>query len=114
MFEPFLREIGAESHGLGGQRRTWTRDLGSVLTTLYSRGIRQVFVEGGAQIQSNLIRLGLADEFLIYLAPKVIGGSHTAVRDIDVNTISDAVQLRFLETKHLGEDILIRAIHKEK
>lgn len=91
-----------------------TRDLAGALESLYSRGIRQVFVEGGAQIQSNLIRLGLADEFLIYLAPKLIGGSHNAVRDIDVNTISDAVQLRFLETKHLGEDILIRAIHKEK
>jgi diaminohydroxyphosphoribosylaminopyrimidine deaminase/5-amino-6-(5-phosphoribosylamino)uracil reductase len=91
-----------------------TRDLGSVLTTLYSRGIRQVFVEGGAQIQSELIRLGYADEFLIYLAPKLIGGSQTAVRDIEVHTIAEAVQLRFIETKHLGEDILIRAIYQEK
>lgn len=91
-----------------------TRDLPDALETLYSRGIRQVFVEGGAQIQSNLIRLGLADEFLIYLAPKLIGGSQTAIRDIEVNTVSDAVQLHFFETKQLGEDILIRAIHKEK
>jgi diaminohydroxyphosphoribosylaminopyrimidine deaminase / 5-amino-6-(5-phosphoribosylamino)uracil reductase len=91
-----------------------TRDLTDALKTLYSRGIRQVFVEGGAQIQSNLIRLGLADEFLIYLAPKLIGGSQTAIRDIAVNTVSDAVQLHFFETKQLGEDILIRAIHKEK
>ncbi len=91
-----------------------TRDLTDALETLYSRGIRQVFVEGGAQIQSNLIRLGLADEFLIYLAPKLIGGSQTAIRDIAVNTVSDAVQLHFFETKQLGEDILIRAIHKEK
>jgi diaminohydroxyphosphoribosylaminopyrimidine deaminase/5-amino-6-(5-phosphoribosylamino)uracil reductase len=91
-----------------------TRDLSGALESLYSRGIRQVFVEGGAQIQSNLIRLGLADEFLIYLAPKIIGGSQTAVRDIEVHTIGDAVQLNFFETKHLGDDLLIRAIHKEK
>ena len=91
-----------------------TRDLGSVLTSLYSRGIREVFVEGGAQIQSELIRLGFSDEFLIYLAPKLIGGSQTAVRDIEVHNINEAVQLQFIETKHLGEDILIRAIHKEK
>ncbi|MFM6977869.1 MAG: bifunctional diaminohydroxyphosphoribosylaminopyrimidine deaminase/5-amino-6-(5-phosphoribosylamino)uracil reductase RibD [Micrococcales bacterium] len=90
-----------------------TRDLGSALATLYSRGIRQVFVEGGAQIQSELIRLGYADEYLIYLAPKLIGGSQTAVRDIDVKTIGDAIKLRFIETKTLGEDILIRAIHEE-
>ena len=107
------RGAGGEAQGLHAFEPREV-DLAGALESLYSRGIRQVFVEGGAQIQSNLIRLGLADEFLIYLAPKLIGGSHNAVRDIDVNTISDAVQLRFLETKHLGEDILIRAIHKEK
>ncbi len=91
-----------------------TRDLTDALASLYARGIRQVFVEGGATLQSELIRLGLADEFLIYLAPKLIGGSHTAIREIGVDTIGNAIQLRFIETKILGEDILLRAIHKEK
>ncbi len=91
-----------------------TRDLAGALESLYSRGIRQVFVEGGATVQSELIRLGFADEFLIYLAPKLIGGSRTAILDIGVNTIGDAVQLQFIETKTLGEDFLLRAIHKEK
>lgn len=90
-----------------------TRDLRSVLDSLFQRGIRQVFVEGGAQLQSSLIALGYADEFLIYLAPKLIGGSKTAVLDIDVATIGAAVQLKFIETKPLGEDLLIRAIYKE-
>jgi riboflavin biosynthesis pyrimidine reductase len=44
----------------------------------------------------------------------LIGGSRTAVRDIDVHTINEAVQLHFFETKNLGDDILIRAIRKEK
>jgi diaminohydroxyphosphoribosylaminopyrimidine deaminase / 5-amino-6-(5-phosphoribosylamino)uracil reductase len=91
-----------------------TRDLADALASLYARGIRQVFVEGGATLQSELIRLGLADEFVIYLAPKLIGGSHTAIRNIGVGTIGDAVQLQFIETKTLGEDILLRAIPKEK
>ncbi len=91
-----------------------TRDLADALASLYSRGIRQVFVEGGATLQSELIRLGLADEFLIYLAPKLIGGSQTAIQNIGVGTIGEAVQLHFIETKILGEDILLRAIHKEK
>jgi diaminohydroxyphosphoribosylaminopyrimidine deaminase/5-amino-6-(5-phosphoribosylamino)uracil reductase len=91
-----------------------SHDLTAVLASLYSRGIRQVFVEGGATLQSELIRLGLADEFLIYLAPKLIGGSQTATQNIGVSTIGEAIQLRFIETKTLGEDILLRAIHKEK
>jgi diaminohydroxyphosphoribosylaminopyrimidine deaminase/5-amino-6-(5-phosphoribosylamino)uracil reductase len=111
------RELSPSARVFNGDAETIqlkTRDLASALESLYSRGIRQVFVEGGAQIQSSLISLGLADEFLIYLAPKLIGGSQSAIRDIEVSTINEAIQLQFIETKTLGEDILIRAIHKEK
>ena len=90
-----------------------TRNLNEVMQKLLERGIRQVFVEGGAEIESQLIALGLADEFLIYLAPKLIGGPATAIRDIDVASIDQAVTLEFVETKKLGADILIRAINKE-
>jgi diaminohydroxyphosphoribosylaminopyrimidine deaminase/5-amino-6-(5-phosphoribosylamino)uracil reductase len=90
-----------------------TRNLNKVMEQLFERGIRQVFVEGGAKIESNLITLGLADEFLIYLAPKLIGGPATAIRDIEVVSIDQAVGLEFVEIKKLGADILIRAIYKE-
>jgi diaminohydroxyphosphoribosylaminopyrimidine deaminase/5-amino-6-(5-phosphoribosylamino)uracil reductase len=90
-----------------------THDLKEVLGSLYDRGIRQVFVEGGAEIESKLIALGLADEFLIYLAPKLIGGPATAIRDIQVASINQAINLEFVETKKLGADMLIRAIYKE-
>jgi diaminohydroxyphosphoribosylaminopyrimidine deaminase/5-amino-6-(5-phosphoribosylamino)uracil reductase len=80
---------------------------------LFDRGIRQVFVEGGAEIESKLIALGLADEFLIYVAPKLIGGPATAIRDIEVSSMDQAVDLEFIEIKKLGADILIRAINKE-
>lgn len=90
-----------------------TRDLNQVLAQLFDRGIRQIFVEGGAQVESALISLGLADEYLIYLAPKLIGGSATAIRNLNVASIDQAVNLEFIETKKLGADILIRAISKE-
>ena len=90
-----------------------TRDLNSVMRKLFERGIRQVFVEGGAQLESALIEADLADEFLIYVAPKLIGGPATAIREIGVSKIADSVDLEFIETKKLGADILIRAIKKE-
>ena len=90
-----------------------TRDVGSVMNQLFDRGIRQVFVEGGAQLESALISAGFADEFLIYVAPKLIGGPATAIRDIEVSSMDQAVGLEFIETKKLGADILIRAINKE-
>ena len=90
-----------------------THDLNDVMQKLFERGIRQVFVEGGAEIESQLIALGLADEFLIYVAPKLIGGPATAIRDIEVKSMDQAVDLEFIEIKKLGADILIRAINKE-
>ena len=90
-----------------------TRNLNNVMQQLFDRGIRQVFVEGGAQLESNLISLGYADEFLMYLAPKLIGGPATAIRDIQIASIDQAIQLKFVETKQLGADLFIRAIYKE-
>ena len=90
-----------------------TRDMGLVMQQLFERGIRQVFVEGGAHLESALISAGYADEFLIYQAPKLIGGPAMAVRDIDVSNIHQAINLEFIETKKLGADILIRAVNKE-
>jgi diaminohydroxyphosphoribosylaminopyrimidine deaminase/5-amino-6-(5-phosphoribosylamino)uracil reductase len=90
-----------------------THDLNSVMKQLFERGIRQVFIEGGAQLESALIAADLADEFLIYVAPKLLGGPATAIREIGVSNIADAVDLEFIETKKLGADILIRATKKE-
>lgn len=110
------REISASARVFNSAAETVhfkTKDLKNVLAQLFERGIRQVFVEGGAQIESAMIQLGLADEYLIYLAPKLIGGPATAIRDIQVASMDQAVNLEFIETKKLGADILIRAINKE-
>ena len=90
-----------------------TRDLAQVMTTLFDRGINQVFVEGGSKIESELIKSGFADEFLIYLAPKLIGGPALAIGDIGVGSINQALDLEILETLKLGKDILVRAVKKE-
>jgi diaminohydroxyphosphoribosylaminopyrimidine deaminase/5-amino-6-(5-phosphoribosylamino)uracil reductase len=103
----------ASNQGLAETIRFETHDLNSVMKQLFEHGIRQVFVEGGAQLESALISAGLADEFLIYVAPKLIGGPATAIGDIEVASVDQAINLEFIETKKLGADILIRAVNKE-
>ena len=110
------RELNSASRVFNSDSETVqfnTRDVGSVMQQLFDRGIRQVFVEGGAQLESALISAGFADEFLIYVAPKLLGGPATAIRDIEVSSMDQAVDLEFIEIKKLGADILIRAINKE-
>jgi diaminohydroxyphosphoribosylaminopyrimidine deaminase/5-amino-6-(5-phosphoribosylamino)uracil reductase len=87
-----------------------THSLHGILKALWQEGIKHVWVEGGPTVASHFVRLGLVDEFLIYLAPLLLGGDRTAIRDIGIENITAAKQLEFVEVKHLGNDIFIRAI----
>lgn len=86
-----------------------TQSLQEAMTELWERGVRHLLVEGGPNVASKFITQGLADEFLVYLAPMLLGGDKTAIKDIGVNNISDAVDLEIKELKTLGKDIFIRA-----
>jgi diaminohydroxyphosphoribosylaminopyrimidine deaminase/5-amino-6-(5-phosphoribosylamino)uracil reductase len=86
-----------------------TRDLHAALGQLFDRGIRKVFVEGGPRIASALVAAGLVDEYLVYLAPTLLGGGRTAIGDIGVATIGEQRRLRISAIERLGDDILIVA-----
>ncbi len=90
-----------------------THSLHGILDALWQEGIKHVWVEGGPTVASQFVRLGLVDEFLIYLAPLLLGGDRTAIRDIGIENITGAKQLEIVEVKHLGNDIFIRAIERK-
>jgi diaminohydroxyphosphoribosylaminopyrimidine deaminase/5-amino-6-(5-phosphoribosylamino)uracil reductase len=91
-----------------------THNVKDVISQLWDRGMRHILVEGGAQLASEFISLGLFDEILIYQGPLLIGGTNVAVADIGISTMKDAAPLEFVEVKQLGLDIFIRAIPKEE
>ncbi len=84
-------------------------DLAADLTALAAHGIRSLFLEGGPTLISSFIAAGLVDEYLIYLAPALLGGPRTAVTDIGVGSISDARRLAVVGVHTLGDDMLIVA-----
>lgn len=88
---------------------TGTRDLDTVLADLFARGIRRAFVEGGPTLASAFVAAGLVDEYLIYLAPMLLGGNGLAIGDIGVGTLSDSQQLHIERVEPLGGDILVTA-----
>lgn len=49
-------------------------DLVEALHTLYELGVRRLMVEGGGTLNFELLRLGLADELFVYVAPMIFGG----------------------------------------
>ena len=92
-----------------GVLESGSRDLPTVLSWLFEQGILRVFVEGGPTLASAFIAAGLVDEYLVYLAPKLIGGPMLAVGDIGVATIGDARPLTITDIERLGDDLLIVA-----
>jgi len=92
-----------------GLIETLTRDLDVVLAGLFDRDIRRVYVEGGPTLASAFIAAGLVDEYLIYLAPTLLGGSRTAIGDIGVASIGDQRRLTITAVEHLGDDLLLVA-----
>ena len=89
-----------------------TRSIHGALAELWARGVRHVWVEGGPKVASKFVKLGLADEFLIYQAAMLIGGDRTSLRNIGVDTMAEAIPLEFKEVRMLGEDVFIRAVPK--
>lgn len=84
-------------------------DLAAALDDLRARGVHRVFVEGGPSVASSFIREGLADEYLVYVAPVLLGGDRLAVRDVGVTTIAEALRLAPARIETLGDDLLIVA-----
>jgi 2,5-diamino-6-(ribosylamino)-4(3H)-pyrimidinone 5'-phosphate reductase len=67
-----LKATGVEVFIHNGQRV----DLELALQTLEALGIKRLMVEGGGTIIAEFIRLGLADELQLYVAPKLFGGAN--------------------------------------
>ena len=80
-----------------------------VLQELNSRQVKHLLVEGGSKIASEFIRNNLVDEFIIYLAPLLLGGPRLALNDLGIPSMTEAINLRITEQKLLGEDLFIRA-----
>ena len=86
-----------------------TQSIHGALGELYEKGIKHVLVEGGPTLASRFVQLDLVDEFVIYLAPRLLGGDKLAIGSIDVPSIQDAKELEFLEINTLGADVQIIA-----
>ena len=88
---------------------TGTRDLPTVLADLFERGIHHAFVEGGPTLASAFVTAGLVDQYLVYLAPVLLGGGRVALTDIGVGGIGEALRLSIDSVERLGDDLLVVA-----
>lgn len=81
-----------------------------LMRRLGSMGILHVLCEGGGKLSASLIKANLVDEYLFFIAPKILGSlSVPAIDELNV-TIKTVPRLKFVQYEKSGEDIFIRAL----
>ncbi|MBI5882827.1 MAG: bifunctional diaminohydroxyphosphoribosylaminopyrimidine deaminase/5-amino-6-(5-phosphoribosylamino)uracil reductase RibD [Elusimicrobia bacterium] len=117
--------IATTSACLEGRRRSYLRSGASVwslpkesgkvslkalMKKLGEEGILHVLCEGGGELAASVIKAGLADEYLFFVAPKFLGSrSLPVVGGKGAWPLESAPGLRFESVAMAGSDVMLRA-----
>jgi diaminohydroxyphosphoribosylaminopyrimidine deaminase/5-amino-6-(5-phosphoribosylamino)uracil reductase len=99
---------GVEVLGLPCDERGKT-DLAALLDELAARGVNELHVEAGHQLNGSLLKAGLVDELLVYLAPRMLGPGRGMAAFGPLAQLADSLALEFIECTPIGPDLRIRA-----
>ena len=102
-----LLERGAEISVVAGP--SGKVDLAAMLADLGRRGINELHVEAGHKLNGSLVREGLVDEFLIYVAPKLLGIGRELAAFGPLELLDEAPSLRFHSITPIDGDLRILA-----
>jgi diaminohydroxyphosphoribosylaminopyrimidine deaminase / 5-amino-6-(5-phosphoribosylamino)uracil reductase len=84
-------------------------DLKAMLEDLARKEINELHVEAGHGLNGALLQEGLVDEFVTYLAPKLIGDGRGMISLGPLDSLADATQLEFMSCTPIGSDLRIVA-----
>ncbi len=85
-------------------------DLRKLLIELAARGVNDVLVEAGPKLAGAFTRMGLVDEFQIFVASKFMGSSARPLLELPLAQMSEALELEIIEMRAVGRDWRVIAI----
>ncbi|HOE96485.1 MAG TPA: bifunctional diaminohydroxyphosphoribosylaminopyrimidine deaminase/5-amino-6-(5-phosphoribosylamino)uracil reductase RibD [Candidatus Sumerlaeota bacterium] len=86
-----------------------------VLDELARMGLMSVLIEGGRQIHTSLLTMGLVDKVVAFIAPKIIGGMQlrAPVEDLGLPRLENALVLRQVKFQTFGDDVYVEGYLRE-
>ncbi len=103
-----LQDHGAEVVAI--PNRAGKVELPALMQELGRRGINELHVEAGCKLNGSLISEGCVDEFLLYLAPHLLGDRARGMADLPELTDLDGRRaLKIIDVRAIGDDIRIVA-----
>ncbi|HEX2791302.1 MAG TPA: bifunctional diaminohydroxyphosphoribosylaminopyrimidine deaminase/5-amino-6-(5-phosphoribosylamino)uracil reductase RibD [Steroidobacteraceae bacterium] len=86
-------------------------ELDAVLRRLGELEANEVWVEAGARLAGALLQSRLVDEFIVYLAPSLLGPTARALVELPpISQLEQRMRLEFSECKPIGPDLRLTAV----
>jgi diaminohydroxyphosphoribosylaminopyrimidine deaminase/5-amino-6-(5-phosphoribosylamino)uracil reductase len=80
-------------------------DLDALLRELAARGVNELHVEGGPTLAGALWSADLVDEWLLYLAPKLIGPGRELAKLPPLAALDGTRPMRYVDIARVGDDL---------
>jgi diaminohydroxyphosphoribosylaminopyrimidine deaminase/5-amino-6-(5-phosphoribosylamino)uracil reductase len=80
-------------------------DLAAMLRDLARQEINELHVEAGYKLNGSFIREGLVDEYLLYIAPQLLGPGQGMANLPALTALTDSVKLAFHTVDRIGPDL---------
>jgi len=82
------------------------RDLGAVLAELARREQNEVLVEAGPRLAGAFVEAGLVDEFVLYLAPHMLGHDAAPLAMLPMlDDLGERWEFRYADVRQVGADL---------
>lgn len=90
-------------------------DLHAMMQDLARREVNEVHIEAGHKLNGSLVREGLVDELLLYLAPLLLGTGGLSIAAFGpLQSLGEGTALELREVVQVGEDLRIVARVRER
>ncbi|MBU3649786.1 MAG: bifunctional diaminohydroxyphosphoribosylaminopyrimidine deaminase/5-amino-6-(5-phosphoribosylamino)uracil reductase RibD [Limnohabitans sp.] len=84
-------------------------DLQALMRDLAAQGVNELHVEAGHKLNASLLRAGLVDELLVYLAPLLLGQGRGMTALAGFTALGEGLPMAFHEITPIGPDLRILA-----
>lgn len=85
-------------------------NLPALMTLLAQRGINEIMTEAGARLNAALIQADLVDEWVMYIAPTLLGNDARGLFNLmQPDTMAARRKLNLIDTRLVGTDLRITA-----
>ncbi len=84
-------------------------NLKAAMSQLGAMNLQSLLLEGGSALGGAMLRSGLVDKMMLFIAPKLLGGSdgHDLFSGVGVAAMREAYRLTDMQVTRSGDDILI-------